>query len=236
MFMLKSNKKFVTLLMPMIVFAALFLMNGCDENGGILIPSGATDLTVSTKADDAAGDNPIDVVLITEAKVLVTNIQYQRERDGRDQLHHTGPYAVNLNLAGSLTKIMTGYIVRDIYTKAKFQIHKPDATETIPDPDFREGTADNQRYSFIVKGTFNGTPFVYKSKQTMEVVIDLNKATNLNLKEQNISMVFNKTMWFKSGTTVLNPNTASNAPVIDANIKNSFVNAFQDDNKDGQPD
>jgi len=233
--MLKIKKKSVFLLIP-ILFAAMFTMTGCDENGGILIPSGATDLTVSTKADDGAQDNPADVVVITEAKVLITNIQYQRERDGRDQLHHPGPYAVNLNLAGSLTKIMTGYIVRDIYTKAKFRIHKPDATETIPDPDFREGTADNQRYSFIVKGTFNGVPFVYKSKQAMEVVIDMNKATNLNLKEQNISMVFNKTMWFKSDTTVLNPNTAANAPVIDANIKNSFVNAFQDDNKDGVPD
>lgn len=235
MFMLKSKIKTVLLILP-VFFAAMFTITGCDENGGILIPSGATDLTVSTKADDGAQDNPADVVVITEAKVLVTNIQYERERDGRDQLHHPGPYAVNLNIAGSLTKIMTGYIVRDIYTKAKFRIHKPDAIETIPDPDFREGTADNQRYSFIVKGTFNGAAFVYKSKQAMEVVIDLNKATNINLKEQNMTMVFNKTMWFKNGTTVLNPNTASNAPVIDANIKNSFVNAFQDDNKDGVPD
>jgi len=233
--MIKFNKKFVFLLIP-VLFAVMLTTTGCDENGGILIPSGATDLTVSTKADDGAQDNPADVVVITEAKVLVTNIQYQRERDGRDQLHHPGPYAVNLNLAGSLTRIMTGYIVRDIYTKAKFRIHKPDATETIPDPDFREGTAENHRYSFIVKGTFNGAAFVYKSKQAMEVVIDLNKATNINLKEQNMTIVFNKTMWFKSGSTVLNPNIAANAPAIDANIKNSFVNAFQDDNKDGVPD
>jgi hypothetical protein len=236
MFKLNSTKKISVLLMPLIIFASSLSLMGCDENGGILIPSGATDLTVSTKADDGAQDNPADVVIITEAKALITNIQYQRERDGRDQLHHPGPYAVNLNVAGSLAKIMTGYIVRDIYTKAKFRIHKPDATETIPDPEFREGTADNQRYSFIVKGTFNGVPFVYRSKQAMEVVIDLNKATNINLKEQNMTMVFNKTMWFKSGTVVLNPNTAANAPIIDANIKNSFVNAFQDDNKDGVPD
>jgi hypothetical protein len=131
---------------------------------------------------------------------------------------------------------MNGYIVRDIYTKAKFQIHKAGETETIPDAEFREGTAENQRYSMIIKGTYNGSPFVYRSKQSLEVVINFNESTNINLKKQNLTIVFNETTWFRNGNTVLNPNTVTNAALIDANIMTSFKSAFKDDNKDGVPD
>ena len=224
------------LLLFCICATVLVFTQGCDPAGGILVPSGATELSINMMSDDSAVDNPVDVVVITQAKVLLTNIQYERERDGLNQLHHTGPYVVNMDLNGGLSEILNGYIVRDIYTKAKFQIHKAGETETIPDAEFREGTAENQRYSMIIRGTFNGSAFVYKSKQTLEVVTNFNKSTNINLKKQNLTVVFNKTTWFNSGSTVLNPTTAANAPIIDANIQSSFKSAFQDDNKDGVPD
>lgn len=236
MLKLKIVKSVLKPVLPLILAVGAAAFQGCDPAGGILIPSGATELSINMVSDDNAVDNPVDVVVITQAKVLLTNIQYERERDGLNQLHHTGPYVVNMNLTGSLSEIMNGYIVRDIYTKAKFQIHKAGETETIPDAEFREGTADNQRYSMIIRGTYNGAPFVYKSKQSLEVVTNFNKSTNINLKKQNLTVVFNETTWFRSGNTVLNPNTAANGSIIDANIQASFKSAFQDDNKDGVPD
>ena len=229
----KINKALITLTM---IVTAPFFIAGCDIGGDIIIPSGATDLSVNIKADDIALDNPADIVVITEAKALITDIQYERERDGLNQLHHTGPYVINLSLDGSLKELFTGYVVRDIYTKAKFQVHKAEDNQTVSDPEFNEGHADNQRFSFIIKGTFNGAPFVYKSKKSMDLVINFNKSTNINLKNQNLTVVFNKTTWFTSSGTVLNPNLPQNADVIDNNIKNSFRKAFKDDNKDGQPD
>jgi len=225
-----------SILASVLIFTVLTIFSGCDENGGILIPSGATDLTLSIGSNDNINDNPLDMVVITEAKALVTEIEYERERDGIDQLHQTGPYVVNFNLAGTLTEVLTGYIVRDIYTKAKFKIHKPESSETPADPEFKEGTGDAQRFSFIIKGTYNGTAFVYKSKKSAAIEINFNSATNINLKNQNLTVLFNKTGWFKSGNTVLNPNDPANADAIDNNIRNSFRRAFEDDNKDGQPD
>lgn len=233
---MKTNKIIKTLLVITSIVTAPFLITGCDIGGEILIPSGATNLSVHVKADDNSFDNPIDVVVITEAKALITDIQYERERDGLNQLHHTGPYVLNLSLDGSLKELMTGYIVRDIYTKAKFQVHKAEDNQVISDPEFKEGPGENQRFSFIIKGTYNGTPFIYKSKKSMDIVIDLNSTTNINMKEQNFTMVFNKTKWFTNGSTVLNPNLPQNADMIDNNIKNSFNKAFKDDNKDGVPD
>lgn len=227
----KVSKYMVTLLV--LFFAAVLMgsVSGCDENGGITIPSGATELTLSVK-NDAALDN----ITITEAKALVMNVQYERESSGRDQLHHTGPFVINLSFGGSLTELLTGYIVRDKYTKVKLQLHKPGETETVSDPEFKEGTAEAQRYCFIIKGTYNGTSFVYKSKKQMELSVNMNKVINVNLKKQNITVSFNQTGWFKNGSTELNPNDPNNINLIDANIQNSFKLAFLDDNKDGQPD
>ena len=213
-----------------------FLFSACDIGGEIIVPSGATNLSVNVKNDETLLDNPADVVVVTEAKALITDIQYERERDGLDQLHHTGPYVLNFSFDGSLREIFKGYVVRDIYTKAKFQVHKPEDNQSVPDPEFTEGSTADKRYSFIVKGTYNGAPFVYKSKKSMNIVINLNKTSNINLKDQNMTIVFNRAGWFLNGTAVLNPNDAGNADVIDNNIKNSFKKAFVDNNKDGQAD
>jgi hypothetical protein len=233
---MKTNKIIKTLLVITSIVTAPFFLTGCDIGGEIIIPSGATELSVNIKADDNASDNPIEVVVITEAKALITDIQYERERDGLNQLHHTGPYVINLDLNGSLKELMNGYVVRDIYTKAKFQVHKAEDGQQISDPEFKEGSGDNQRYSFIIKGTYNGAAFVYKSKKSMDIVINLNTASNIKLKNQNFTILFNKTGWFKNGTTVLNPNVPQNADIIDNNIKASFKKAFIDDNKDGIAD
>lgn len=221
------------IIMLALIFTAVFTlsMTGCDENGGITIPSGATELTLSVKSDDA-----LDNITITEAKALVTNIEYERESSGRNQLHHTGPFVINFSLSGSLKELLTGYIVRDKYTKVKFQVHKPEDNESVPDPEFKEGSGENQRYSFIIKGTYNGSSFVYKSKKSMNLVIGMNKVINVSLKKQNITVVLNETGWFKNGSAELNPNDLNNANLIDDNIKNSFKTSFLDDNKDGQPD
>lgn len=234
---MKTLNRSIRIIITAAIFNILpFLVTGCDIGGDIVIPSGATELSVNIKADDNASDNPVDVVVITEAKALITDIQYERERDGLNQLHHTGPYVVNLDLNGNLREIMNGYVVRDIYTKAKFQVHKAEDGQQISDPEFKEGSGDNQRFSFIIKGTYNGSAFVYKSKKSMDIVINFNTASNIKLKNQNFTILFNKTGWFMNGTTVLNPNLPQNADIIDNNIKSSFKKAFIDDNKDGIAD
>ncbi len=231
---MKKNK--IKKALVILILTAPFLIAGCDIGGDIVLPSGATELSVNTKADDNVFDNPLAGVLISEAKALITDIQYERERDGLNQLHHPGPYVLYLTLDGSLKELMKGYVVRDVYTKVKFEVHKAEDNQSVPDPEFIDGPGENQRYSFIVRGTYNGTPFVYKSKKSMDIVIDLNKSTNINLKNENLTIVFNKSTWFTSGTTILDPNNAQNVNTIDNNIKNSFKSAFLDNNKDGIPD
>ena len=226
---------------PALVVSFLFsllitlILTGCDENGGITVPSGVSELTVSIKADDNAIDNPASIS-ITEAKALITNVEFEKESNGKDELHQRGPLVYLFNLSGGVKEMGTQYLIRDNYTKIKFQIHKPDENESVPDPEFKEGTGVNQRYSFIIKGTYNGSSFVYKSKQSVNIVLNFSGVENINLKTANITVLFNKLSWFKNGNTELNPNDPHNENIIDSNIKNSFKKVFRDDNKDGVPD
>ena len=228
-----KNKKIITTMILCAITA--FVTSGCDVGGGITIPSGASSLTVSVKAVDNLLDDPAPVV-ITEAKALITNVEFEKQSDGRNQLHQAGPLVFSFALNGILKEMGTQYIVRDNYTKIKFQLHKPEETETPADPEFKDGTGINQRYSFIVKGTYNGSAFVYKSKQAANIIITFDKVENINLKANNLTVLFNKLRWFKNGSADLNPNDPQNESLIDNNIRTSFSKAFKDDNKDGVPD
>lgn len=218
-----------------LLFLLLLQLTGCDAGGGITIPNGASELTVSVKSDHSVLDDPVSVI-ITEAKVLIMNVEFEKQSDGRDQLHQRGPFVLVLNTSGAIHEMGTQYIIRDKYTKFKFQFHKPEESENPPDPDFKEGTAENLRYSFIIKGKYNGSNFVYKSKQAAAIVINFAQPENINLKKCNVTLLFNELKWFRNGSTELNPNDPQNAAMIDNNLKNSFSRIIRDDNKDGQPD
>jgi hypothetical protein len=210
-------------------------ISGCDEGGGITIPSGVSELTVSVKSDDAVLDNPAAIV-ITEAKALISEVEFEKQSNGKDELHQRGPFVFNFNTNGTIKEMGTQYIIRDNYTKIKFLLHKPEETETPTDPEFKEGTAANQRFSFIIKGTYNGSSFVYKSKQSAGIVINFALPENIDLKKTNVTVLFNKLKWFKNGSAEVNPNDPQFESLIDNNITGSFSKVFRDDNKDGEPD
>ncbi len=219
-------------LFSVIIAAVILFFAGCDENGGITIPSGATELTVSVKSNDAL-DNPPANVVITEVKGFISQVALEQESNQNNQTITFSPFVANFNASGSLSEMTKEYIIRDIYTKIKFQIHKPEDNETPSDPDFISGA---QKYSFIIKGIYNGSNFVYKSKKSLYVTVNFSPNVNLNYKTMNVTVAFNKLDWFKNGSADLNPSNPAHENMIDENIKNSFKNAFLDNDKNGQPD
>ena len=213
-----------------LTFAAVFF-TGCDENGGITIPSGTTELTLSAKSDESLANPP--AVIITEVKALIHQVQLEQETNQNNQTITFEPFVVNFIINGNLKEMTTKYIIRDFYTKVKFQLHKPEDNEVPPDPEFVSGT---QKFSFIVKGTYNGSSFVYRSKRTSYVVVNFENTANINLTTMNVTVLFNEHGWFKNGSVDLDPRVAANETLIDENIKNSFKKAFLDNDKNGLPD
>jgi hypothetical protein len=216
---------------------AIFLLSGCNNNPVTTSTTGTgtgTDgdnISLSVQSSDNMSDN--SGIVITEAKGLLTEIEV--ESDSSSKQVKAGPIVVQLDIAG-INKVMTsGIIPTGTYRKIKFQLHKPEDSETIPDQEFREGSSGNKRYSFIIKGTYNGASFVYKSKKTINIVMDLTSPLNFTAKS-NLTILFDKLKWFTNASGDINPNDSGNENEIDDNLKNSFRKAFKDDDKNGVPD
>ncbi len=227
-----NSAKILLITLIILTFAAVFFA-GCDEGGGITIPSGSTELTLSSKSDKTLTDNPPANIVITEVKALIHQVQLEQETNQNNQTITFEPFVVNFITTGGVKEMITKYIIRDFYTRVKFQLHKPEDNEVPPDPEFVSGT---QKYSFIVKGTYNGSSFVYKSKRTSYVVVNFENTANINQRTMNVTVLFNELGWFKNGSADLDPRVTANETLIDENIKNSFKKAFLDNDKNGLPD
>lgn len=238
--MKKLNLKSLTLsarftILLLTITGSLMLLSGCSNNPVTTSTTGTgtgneDNISLSVQSADNIGDNA--GLEITEAKGLLTEIEV--ESDSASRRVKAGPIVVNLDVAG-LNKVMaSGIIPIGTYRKIKFQLHKPEDNETIPDPEFRDGSSGNQRYSFIIKGRYNGTSFVYKSRKTVNIVMALTSALNL-IAKSNLTILFDKTKWFQNGSATIDPSSGSD-DLIDDNIKNSFRKAFKDDDKNGVPD
>ena len=58
-----------------------------------------------------------------------------------------GPFVVYLNLNGVTTDFAVSNISPGSYNHIKFEIHKIEASETPPDPEFKDGDDSSLRYS-----------------------------------------------------------------------------------------
>ena len=211
-----------------------FIFSGCSDSNSITSPSANNEnLSLSVKASDLALNNPLASIQITEAKALISEFEIESTDSTSHEVKLT-PFVVNFDLSSSLKEVLSVYIPSKTYRKVKFQIHKPEDTETPPDPEFKDA---NGRYSFIVKGTYNGNAFVYKSKKTVNLIINMNKDVIINSNKVNITMLINKLMWFKNGSGVeIDPRDSGNENTIDDNLRNSFKNVFKDDDRNGVDD
>lgn len=216
------------------------LLAGCSDNSSNPTSSNSNgnntttnNIGISMMQNDNLSDYFADTLIITEAKGLVNEIEIENQSPGISI--HVTPFVIYFNSNGSIQEIIGGQIPAGNYSKIKFKIHKPEENETPPDPEFKEGTSGNLRYSFIIKGTYNGNSFIYKSKQSANLLINLSSPVSFSSTKRNITVLFNKKSWFyKNG--LKDPRNPSNENEIDDNIKSSFKSAFLDDDKNGIPD
>jgi len=233
------NLKFETTSYVLILFLFFFLImgfkfSGCSDS---LVENDQNDnLSLSVKSTLQA-DNPANTLTITSAKFLIKEIEFENEGSSNSHEFRIGPYAVNLNMSGTLIEIIKGNIPSGMYEKIKFKIHKPEEFEPIPDPEFREGTSGQQRYSVIAKGQFNGINFVYKSRESINMKLTFQNLINISSTSAfNITAIVNPYKWFSFNGNYIDPSNPNNTNIIDDNIKDSFENVFEDNDKDGHPD
>lgn len=231
---MKNIFKHFKFIIPLIAaFVITLTGSGCNEDA---VTPQANNFEMSVIGSPDSLD--AGILVITEAKLLIKDIKLNVANSSQDTNNFkTGPFVLNLNLAGSVNFMDEGFIPAGTYDKVRFMIHKLNNNETVPDPDFADA---NGRYSVVVKGTFAGVPFVYKSTKSAHQKLQADNSLVLsNDGKVNITLRVKPYIWFIKNGMYLDPADPNNGNDIDNNIKDNINNNFKffkDDNKDGLPD
>jgi len=185
---------------------------------------------------DSAGDSQ-NILVLDTVKILIKDIKLNVANNNQDSTNFkVGPFVLFLNLTSSINNISSALIPAGDYDKVKFEIHKLNDNETIPDPDFAD---DNGRYSVIVKGSYLENRFVYKSTKSAHQILQFPKNLPVTSILTNITLVVKPYIWFIKDGAYLDPREPANSNDIDNNIKDNIKNnlkAFQDRDRNGIPD
>lgn len=195
-------------------------------------------LSLSTMSStDSIGDSQNFFVLDT-VKILVKDVKLDLASSSEDSSDFkVGPFVISLNMSTNVNYISSTIIPVGIYEKIKFEVHKLQDAEAIPDPEFADG---NGRYSVIVKGWYFGNHFVYKSSKSAHQILHFPATLPVAIASlTNITMVVSPYIWFIKNGVYLDPRDPANMNDIDNNIKDNInhnFKAFRDNDKNGLPD
>ena len=189
----------------------------------------------ATDTADHAGNLILDTV-----KILLKDIKLNAASTDDSTNFRTGPFVLYINLSNPaiLQTIGSAYIPPGTYGKIKFEVHKLEGGESVPDPEFADST---NTYSVVAKGTFNGARFVYKSDKSAKQQLAFPNSLTVTTTSSNVTIKIEPYIWFiDQGTGMyLDPTLPSNHNNIDNNIKNNInanFKAFKDNDKNGLPD
>ncbi len=220
-----------------VVIAGCISLSSCS-NDSVTSSSGiggsSDNLSLSVMSEMGQSDNPS--IIITEAKALIEKVELETEPSSQSVYLKIDPFVVNLFSLNNVLQTVAGQIPPGNYNKIKFKIHKPEDYQTPPDPEFKTGNSGNQRFSVIIKGTYNGSSFVYRSRKSVNMVFQLSSPISIGSRLRNLTLKIDPAAWFINGGNVLDPKNSSNEDEIDDNIRSSFKRIFIDDDRNGSPD
>ena len=85
------------LILPGFLFLMFIQLAGCGDSG-VVAPKSDDNVSISVKKDDGAFDNPVDVILITEAKALIREIEFELEGSGIEHEIHNAAFVVHCDI------------------------------------------------------------------------------------------------------------------------------------------
>ena len=211
----------------------VFLFYGCDNSTEVQ-NSGLSVTFYSGGSLQKVQNNTLQLNVV---KALIRNLKFKSASSNDSSDIKLGPFVIHLNPNGINNEVMISNIPPGSYDRIRFEIHKVEDSETPPDPDFKDGESGSDRYSVIIKGSFNGNPFIYKSRRSTYQDIELQTPITIeDSKSVNLTITVNPYSWFFDEGGYLDPSDPSNESEIEMSIEHSFKDAFQDNNKDGSPD
>lgn len=221
----------------MIISSLSILMTGCNEDDPVTNTIQIDNLDFSSTGSTDTAESGV-IIFIDTVKILIKDIKLNAINNNSDSINFkTGPFVIYPDMNLRVVLMTGGYIPEGTYDRVRFMIHKLNNNETPPDPEFAD--ADG-RYSVIVKGSYLGVPFVYKSSKSAHQILSFPNSLFVNSSgKTNITLKVTPYVWFIKNGVYMNPSDASNRNDIDNNIKNNINGNFRifiDNDKNGIPD
>ncbi|CAN5649556.1 hypothetical protein BH10BAC5_BH10BAC5_03460 [soil metagenome] len=235
---IKSSKFLILILFV----SSAIIFQSCDSTDGGVTGPVNFNMDFAYKAKDSTINyTGADVIIFDTVKMLIKDVTIQGQFGGvNDVLPGTTEVYLNTNGSG-FSSYMSALIPNSQYVSINYFLKSKTVDDGIIDPDFTTGV------SFVVKGKFNGVPFVYTSG-----AIDQNYGlvfpSNFRVADgtSHLTITYNPKLWFSANTDtgiiIVSPLTLTPAlrTYIDDSFRGSLAAtlsfAFRDDNKDGLPD
>ncbi|MDR3627773.1 MAG: hypothetical protein P4L45_13105 [Ignavibacteriaceae bacterium] len=220
-----------TVLVPLV----LFWFTGCTNNGENP-PSGNFSLSVSrgTQMSKTSANS----LVITSAKIIVSNLRIkgkyidttniENDDDVDEVVLKDGPFVLPLTLGNDSNVVLVNNVSAGTYYGAKFEIHKLQPGEVSPDTEFYDSTT-GRRYSIVVHGTYNGTPFTFKSSMSAKQMVVFQQPIVITTTGFiNVTLLVDPYSWFTVNGQLINPLDVNSSVMINALIRASFKQGFKD--------
>ena len=189
-----------------------------------------------------------DVIEVSQVQMVLRRIELERvggtvcdslvADDDCEELK-AGPVLLDLPLGAGASRSFSVAIDTGSYDKIKFEIHKPESSN---DAAFVALNPDFDGVSIRVIGTYNGTAFTYTSDLDVEQEHGLvPPITVTDAAGANLTLFVDLAGWFANAgnTGLIDPATANKGGVAEGEVKSNIeasLNAFEDDDHDGQDD
>ncbi len=219
-----------------LLFSWLLIGSACGLVDANQSEKGSTVSVVMTGASRSMAKTLVsngDTLVISEVKLRLDELEL--ESDNSDSLDFKLKNTIiSLPVDGSPFQLTDRVVPAGIYSELGLTIDRPDYSGARPsDTDFWDATG---RYSVVVKGTWNGKPFTYRSSQDLEIEIEFEP--KLIVKENSgytIELNVDYGSWFTANGVAVNPSTSLNRSGIESRMRNSF-NVLSRDNDDDDDD
>jgi hypothetical protein len=210
-------------------------MNGCKDLG-VESPASPSSLQLGVATPLTVLGKPAHEVLhITSVKILLRNITF-RVAGGEDSVEiASAPLVVDLDLTAKPKALVTREVSAHNYDRMRFSIHTPEDGEPLLDSVFAEGNDGSKRFSVVVTGLYHDTPFIFRSQESFRIDIDFTSPIAIPVTGSvSVTLKIDPYAWFTEGDLIFDP--FNQGEKIDDLIKHAQMNAFRDNDRDGEPD
>lgn len=216
--------KRLLLLLPLVLY-----LSACLETTDPGIPNRvALDFRVGNIGSNI--ERQQDTLNVTQVKLLLDRFNLLTDTEAKLQTD-VGPLIMSYTtLDGEYSRVVEGNVgYQDIntFTGINLFIDVLDSGESISDPDF-SGTDAN--YSIVIRGTYNGDEFFYRSQASFNRQLDFAGPVDLGSDSKTLQMNIltnvNSFMLDPETNEILSPNEPANTAKIDSLLRESLtVNA-----------